>query len=248
LTLFVRLSILRSPELGVLIKALASEKQTSTTQGGKMNRRLWNRVFPALLMLAAFCFGSLALPGLAVAQEKIAEPFTVPAWMSLRIRLDDTLTSKYSEVGDPFSATVLDPGTYQSARVYGHISEIDQSGKFRGHTTMILSFDRLQMPDGRRAKINAEIVQLYHAPSGESVDVEGAIESTGRGKKTFEHTAIGAGAGALLGAIFGGGKGAGLGSIFGGATGLGTTAFSGPQDIVLQRGQEMLIRITGPSR
>jgi hypothetical protein len=213
-----------------------------------MSCSLWNRAFPALLTMAAFCFGSLALPGLAAAQEKKSESLMVPAWMSFRIRLDDTLTSEYSEVGDPFSATVVDKGEYRDARVYGHISAIDQSGKFRGHTTMILSFDRLQMPDGRRAKINAEIVQLYHAPSGESVDVEGAIESTGRGKKTFEHTAIGAGAGALLGAIFGGGKGAGLGSIFGGATGLGTTAFSGPQNIVLRRGLEMLIRITGPGQ
>jgi hypothetical protein len=53
------------------------------------------------------------------------------------------------------------------------------------------------MPDGRRARVSAEIVRLYHAPSGEFVDVEGAIESGGRGKNTFIHTGIGAGAGAL---------------------------------------------------
>ena len=109
---------------------------------------------------------------------------------------------------------------------------------------MILTFNRLMMPDGRRAPISAEIVKLYHAPSGEFVDVEGAIESGGRGKSTFVHTAIGAGAGALLGGIFGGGKGAGIGSIIGGAGGLGTTAFTGPQEIRIERGMEMLIRIT----
>jgi hypothetical protein len=48
---------------------------------------------------------------------------------------------------------------------------------------MALRFDRLIMPDGRRAPIRAEIVELYHAPSGEKVDVEGAIESGGRGGK-----------------------------------------------------------------
>jgi hypothetical protein len=213
-----------------------------------MRQTIWNRALPALLAGVALCIVPLVLPGSLAAQSNKSETFKVPAWLSMRIRLDDTLTSKYSEVGDPFSATVLDPGTYQGARVYGHVSDIDQSGKFRGHTTMVLSFDRLNMPDGRRARINAEIVQLYHAPSGESVDVEGAIESGGRGKKTFEHTAIGAGAGALLGGIFGGGKWAGLGSIFGGAAGLGTTAFSGPQTIVLERGLEMLIRITGPGQ
>jgi len=173
------------------------------------------------------------------------QSFNVPDDVALRIRLDDTLTSTDSQVGDPFSATVVDKGDYQSARVYGHIAQIDISGRIKGHTTMLLRFDRLVMADGRRAPIHAEIVELYHAPSGEKVDVEGAIESGGRGRKTIEHTVIGAGAGALLGGIFGGGKGAGIGSVVGGAGGLGTTAFHGRQKIKLNSGQEMLIRITG---
>lgn len=171
--------------------------------------------------------------------------FAVPDDIALRIRLDDTLSSTDSEVGDPFSATVVDKGDYRTARVYGHVSEIDMSGKIKGHTSMVLRFDRLVMPDGRRAPIHAEIIELYHAPSGEKVDVEGAIESGGRGRKSIEHTAIGAGAGALLGGIFGGGKGAGIGSIIGGVGGLGTTAFHGHQKITLNSGQEILIRITG---
>ncbi len=171
--------------------------------------------------------------------------FAVPDDTALRIRLDDTLTSNDSEVGDPFSATVVDKGDYRNARVYGHVSEIDMSGKIKGHTSMVLRFDRIVMPDGRRAPIHAEIIELYHAPSGEKVDVEGAIESGGRGRKTITHTAIGAGAGALLGGIFGGGKGAGIGSIIGGVGGLGTTAFHGHQKITLNSGQEILIRITG---
>jgi hypothetical protein len=171
--------------------------------------------------------------------------FVVPDDTALRIRLDDTLTSNDSQVGDPFSATVVDKGDYRDARVYGHVSKIDMSGKIKGHTSMVLRFDRIVMPDGRRAPIHAEIIELYHAPSGEKVDVEGAIESGGRGRKSIEHTAIGAGAGALLGGIFGGGKGAGIGSIIGGVGGLGTTAFHGRQKITLNSGQEMLVRVTG---
>ena len=171
--------------------------------------------------------------------------FVVPTHVALRIRLDDTLTSVDSSVGDPFSATVVDQGEYQNARVYGHIAEIQASGEVKGHTSMVLRFDRLVMSDGRRAPIHAEIVELYHAFSGEKVDVEGAIESGGRGRKSIEHTAIGAGAGALLGGIFGGGKGAGIGSVIGGVGALGTTAFHGHQKITLSSGQEMLIRVTG---
>ena|SRR5215831_11406612 len=55
--------------------------------------------------------------------------FTLLDDLALRIRLDDTLTTKDSRVGDPFSATVVDDGTYQNARVYGRITDIDLSGK-----------------------------------------------------------------------------------------------------------------------
>jgi hypothetical protein len=208
-----------------------------------MNRHFKQFSIPSLATAAGFLLAVVVM----VSAPLLASTtnFTVPDDTALRIRLDDTLTSNDSEVGDPFSATVVDKGDYRNARVYGHVSEIDMSGKIKGHTSMVLRFDRLVMPDGRRAPIHAEIIELYHAPSGEKVDVEGAIESGGRGRKSIEHTAIGAGAGALLGGIFGGGKGAGIGSIIGGVGGLGTTAFHGRQKITLNSGQEILIRITG---
>ena len=58
-----------------------------------------------------------------------------------------------------------------------------------------------------------KVVELHHVPSAENLDVEGAIESGGRGRKSIEHTVIGAG----------------IGSVIGGAGGLGTTAFHGRQ-------------------
>jgi hypothetical protein len=206
-----------------------------------------NRTLGSAAQSSSIHLGSLLLLVLIVALPLSASKrtFTLPDDLALRIRLDDTLTSTDSQVGDPFSATVVDKGPYQNARVYGRITHINLSGKIKGHTTMMLEFNRLVMPDGRRAPLRAEIVELYHAPSGEKVDVEGAIESGGRGRKSIEHTAIGAGAGALLGGIFGGGKGAGIGSVIGGVGGLGTTAFRGHQKITLNSGLEMLIRTTG---
>ena len=174
-----------------------------------------------------------------------AQGFIVPEDTALRIRLDDTLTSTDSQVGDPFSATVVDAGPYRNARVYGHIVEIDMSGKLKGRTSMILRFDRLIMPDGRRTPIHAEIVELYHAPSGEKVDVEGAIESGGRGRKAVVNTAIGAGAGAWLGGIFGSGKGAGIGSIVAVLAGCGLLRFMNTRRSRLAVARKMMIRISG---
>jgi hypothetical protein len=118
------------------------------------------------------------------------------------------------------------------------------SGRISGRTEMVLQFDRIIMPDGRTARIHAEIIQLYHAPSGETVGVENAILSGSKGRSSLVGTGIGAGAGALFGALFGGGKGAGIGSIVGGAAGLGTTAFRGSAKITLPSGLEMMIQIT----
>jgi hypothetical protein len=208
-----------------------------------MNRHFKQFSVPSFASASGFLLAAVAM----VSAPLLASTanFAVPDDTALRIRLDDTLTSVDSKVGDPFSATVVDQGEYRNARVYGHVAQIDMSGRVKGHTSMLLRFDRLVMPDGRRGSIQAEIIELYHAPSGEKVDVEGAIESGGRGRKSIEHTAIGAGAGALLGGIFGGGKGAGIGSIIGGVGGLGTTAFHGHQKITLNSGQEVLIRVTG---
>jgi hypothetical protein len=203
-----------------------------------------NRIALQCLRAAAGAMVVLLLTSVPVPAQSHHGHLSIPEWTSMRIRMDDTITSRDSMVGDPFSATVVDQGDYQGARVYGIIRSITQSGHIKGNTEMVLSFNRVVMPDGRRASISAEIVRLFHAPSGEFVDVEGAIESSGRGKKSVERTGIGAGAGALFGAIFGGGKGAGIGSIVGGLAGLGTTAFTGPQEVKLDRGLEMLIRIT----
>ena len=201
-----------------------------------MNNQLKKHFLKSIVELAALV--------VACTFSASASDFLVPEDTALRVRLDDTLTTTDSRVGDPFSATVVDEVDYRNARVYGHVAEVDLSGKVKGRTSLMLRFDRLVMPDGRRSPIHAEIVELYHAPSGEKVDVEGAIESSSRGRKSAEHTAIGAGAGALLGGIFGGGKGAGIGSAIGGVGGLGTTAFHGHQKITLNSGQEMMIRIT----
>ena len=93
----------------------------------------------------------------------------MPEDTALRIRLDDTLTSTDSQVGDSFSATVVDQGDYRNARVYGHVAEIDMSGKVKGRTSLVLRFDRLVMPDGLPTPIHAEIVSFTtHHPARKS--------------------------------------------------------------------------------
>src|SRR6185436_4092523 len=55
----------------------------------------------------------------------------VPIGTNLKIRLENTLSSKDSRVGDKFTATVLDPVRFNEATVKGHISSIQKSGKVK---------------------------------------------------------------------------------------------------------------------
>ena len=73
---------------------------------------------PVLKLAAAFggLIGLVIIAGTSSLAS--TSTFAVPEDTALRIRLDDTLTSVDSEVGDSFSATVVDTGKYRNARVY----------------------------------------------------------------------------------------------------------------------------------
>src|SRR6266480_274597 len=119
---------------------------------------------------------------------------------NLKVRLEDTLSSKDSRVGDRFTATVLDPVRFNEATVTGHISSIQKSGKIKGRTSMNLDFDSIRLSDGRSGTLHGYVTRVYGSDSG-AADNEGGITSGSRTKQTVKRGAIGAGAGAVLGAI-----------------------------------------------
>ena|ERR1051325_1773216 len=177
----------------------------------------------------------------AVRRTTVLAPI-VPVGTNLKIRLDDTLSSKDSRVGDRFSATALDPVRFNEGQITGHISSIQKSGKIKGRTSMNLAFDSITL-NGRTDTMHGYVTRVYGSDSGRA-DNEGGVESGSRTKQTIKRGAIGAGAGAVLGAIIGGGKGAGIGLILGGAGGAGSLAVQGSKELKLEAGTEMLIHVT----
>jgi hypothetical protein len=167
----------------------------------------------------------------------------VPVGTNLKVRLEDTLSSKESRVGDRFTATVLDPVRFNEATITGHVSSLQKSGKIKGRTSMNLAFDSIRLSDGRSGPIHGYVTRVYGSDSGRA-DEEGGIESGSRTKQTVKRGAIGAGAGAVLGAIIGGGKGAAIGLILGGAGGAGSLAVQGSKELRLESGTELLVHVT----
>jgi hypothetical protein len=167
----------------------------------------------------------------------------VPVGTNLRIRLNDTLSSKNSRVGDRFTATVTDPARFDEGTVTGHVSSIQKSGKIKGRTSMNLAFDSIQLRDARRGTLHGYVTRVYGDNAGRA-DNEGGVESGSRGNQTLKRSGIGAAGGAIIGAIAGGGKGAAIGLLLGGAGGAGSLAVQGSKELKLESGTELLVHVT----
>jgi len=167
----------------------------------------------------------------------------VPVGTDLKVRINDTLSSKDSRIGDRFTATVIDPSRFDEAKLFGHISSIQKSGKIKGRTSMNLAFDSVELRDGRRGVLHGYVTRVYGEGSGRA-DEEGGVESGSRSKQTVKRAGIGATVGAIVGGIAGGGKGAAIGLIVGGAGGAGSLAINGSKELKIENGTEMLVRVT----
>ena len=165
----------------------------------------------------------------------------VPVGTNLKVRLNETLSSKESRVGDRFTTTVIDPARFNEATARGHVSSIRKSGKVKGRTVMTLAFDSIEMPNGDRSTLHGYVTRVY---GGGRTDDEGGVESGSRTNQTLKRGGIGAAAGAIIGGIAGGGKGAAIGLILGGAGGAGSLAVQGSKELKLESGTEMLVHVT----
>ncbi|MFN2531412.1 MAG: hypothetical protein ABR555_08955 [Pyrinomonadaceae bacterium] len=167
----------------------------------------------------------------------------VPVGTDLKVRINETLSTKDSRIGDRFTATVIDPSRFDEAKVYGHISSIQKSGKIKGRTSMNLAFDSVELRDGRRETMHGYVTRVYGSDSGRA-DNEGGVESGSRTKQAIKRGGIGATVGAIVGGIAGGGKGAAIGLIIGGAGGAGSLAVQGSKELKIESGTEMLVHVT----
>ena len=116
----------------------------------------------------------LALPTIANAQRRrrpalrrptppAVTPVLVPIGTNLKVRLNDTLSSTDSRVGDRFTATVIDPVRFSEGTAHGHIKSILKSGKVQGRTTMNLAFDSIDLPGdpAKHGVLRGYVTRIY---------------------------------------------------------------------------------------
>jgi len=211
----------------------------------KLNNKLGLLIL-ALISLPAIANAQTTKPRLRRPPPRTSTvtPPIVPVGTNLKIRLNETLSSKDSRAGDKFTAVAIDPVRFNEATVHGHIRSILKSGKVQGRTTMNLSFDSIDLPGDppKHGVLHGYVTRVYGTKA--STDQEGGVKSEGRGNQTLKRSGIGATAGAIIGGIAGGGKGAAIGLILGGAGGAGSLAINGSKELRIESGTEMLVHVT----
>jgi hypothetical protein len=150
------------------------------------------------------------------------KPIVLPAGTVLTVRTGEALSSKSSQEGQTFLATLAQPVSAGGRRalptgatVRGTVVTAKKKGKIKGEGQLALTLNSVSVR-GHTYRIRTD-----------------TLDSTvkGKGKRSAVATGGGAAAGALIGGLAGGGKGAGIGALAGAGAGFVGGALTGNKQI-----------------
>jgi BON domain len=179
-------------------------------------------------------------PGIASVDNQIAvppPPIVVPAGTDIVIIVGQSLSSKTSQEGQTFPASVGQPVSVggqpaipKGANVSGTVVTAKEKGKIKGEGQLSLTL--------RTVVIGGQTYQIQ----------TNTLDSTvkGKGKRTAATTGGGAAGGALIGGIAGGGKGAGIGALVGAGAGFIGGAFTGNKQIEIPAETALTFSLAAP--
>lgn len=175
--------------------------------------------------------------------------FIVPKGVVLTGTLENKISTRASQNNDKFGMIVELPGKYAGAVIEGYLSDVKRSGRVSGRSTFTMNFETIRMPDGRTYDF-AGVLKSATDKSGKIIRVgqEGDAKGGSQTKESVKRGGIGAGLGAIIGAIIGGGKGAIIGAIIGGGVGTGSVISQGRGDVELERGSVITVESTSPNK
>jgi len=158
----------------------------------------------------------------------------IPAGTPITVRLQDSLSSRYSVPGQHFEAVLDEPMVMDDltvlpagAPVRGHVVAARRSGRLRHAGELALTLDSVAV-DGRQIRVETA-----------SVVARGGSHK----RRNLGWIGGGAGGGALIGALAAGGKGALIGSGIGAAAGTTTAFVTGKKDVGFSAERRLRFRL-----
>ena len=181
--------------------------------------------------------GGMASGKSAMQSPATRQPLVVPQGTVLTVRLGEGLSSKESQAGQTFTASLVNPVEADGkvvipagATATGTVVAAQAAGKFKGASLLQIKLDSVTI-GGRQHAIETSSVSR---------------SEKGKGKRSAALIGGGAGAGALIGALAGGGKGAAIGALVGGGAGTAGSAYTGNRDIVLPAESALTFKLEAP--
>jgi hypothetical protein len=165
------------------------------------------------------------------------QPIVVPAGTTLTVKVGQALSSKNSQTGQTFTATLAQPVSVHGkvaipagSTIKGTVVAAKAKGKIKGAGQLDLSLNSITV---RGSTYNIQTAVLENTVKG-------------KGSRTAKTTGGGAAGGALIGGLAGGGKGAAVGVLAGGALGLAGGAATGNQQIEIPADSALSFRLSSP--
>jgi hypothetical protein len=165
------------------------------------------------------------------------QPIVVPSGTVLTVRTSQALSSKSSQEGQTFLATLAQPVSVggraalaMGSTVSGKVVSAKAKGKIKGEGELSLSLTSITV-GGHTYQIHTQVL---------------STTEKGKGKRTAATTGGGAAGGALIGGLAGGGKGAAIGALAGGGAGLIGGAATGNKQIEIPAESALSFTLSQP--
>lgn len=200
-------------------------------------KKLFNIQLLAAIFAVVFVLGTIE----SFAQRNL---YTVESGSIIRVRMNETLSSKEARTGDTFTTNVTEP-VYSNngvvviptgSTIVGRVDSVSKAKKGGDPGTIDVSFTQVKLPNGTNRVINGSLTSL-DSKSAKS-DNEGTASGDDRKNDKIIFIGGGAGGGAILGGIIGGGKGAVIGGILGALGGLAGERLTKGEDATVKSGTE----------
>jgi hypothetical protein len=171
--------------------------------------------------------------------------YTLDQNQYFRLRMNQTISSDRSRMGDRFKATVITP-VYASgvavvpagSIVEGHVTSAVPA-RTRGREGQIaVAFDTLILPDGTKHALDGVLTELQDDRRGQ-VDAENEVSGRSSEKRSIGYIGGGTAGGAILGGVIGGAKGAGIGAVLGAGAGVAGVMLTKGNEAELRSGTEI---------
>jgi hypothetical protein len=165
------------------------------------------------------------------------QPIIVPSGTVLTVRTSQALSSKTSQTGQTFLATLAQPirvegrpALPKGATASGTVVSAKAKGKIKGEGELSLALTSISIDD-HTYEIQTNVV---------------SSTAKGKGKRTAATTGGGAAGGALIGGLAGGGKGAGIGALVGAGAGFIGGTVTGNKQIEIPAEAALSFTLSAP--